>query len=171
MGGPSFAKLRRTSRRPPLQLNAIRSSATLRAMNFAWITVCGNREPELSGEVESRVLQRIEKKEFTSDNVYYVSKVDLRPVKGQLDISDSELEKLRAMCSLWSIELRPAAITSHRKLIGPLIVAAKRLIFPIVRVFMRDALRQQSSFNAATIALMAELATAKRSDCSETSEK
>ena len=131
-----------------------------RQMNLtpAWITVCGSRDPELCHILEARVGEKIAKKEFSTDNVEYVSKIDLRPVKGRLDLSEVELEKLRAMCSLWSLEFRPISIKSHRKLIGPLIVAAKKLIFPIIRIFMRETLQQQSRFNAATIALVAEMA-------------
>lgn len=128
------------------------------AASSTWLKVCGESDQSLASELEGRVRQKIENKEFSADNVYYVSKVDLRPVKNSLDLSDIELEKLRAMCSLWSLELRPVTITSHRRFIGPLIVAAKKIAFPIIRIFMRDVLRQQSSFNAATIAMVTEIA-------------
>ncbi len=51
----------------------------------------------------------------------------------------------------------PCDATSHRKYAGPVIVAAKKLIYPILRAFFKDTLHQQRSFNAGSIALMAEL--------------
>ena len=142
-------------------------------MNSAqsWITLCGARDQALGQELEDRVAQKIAAKEFTIDNVEYVSKIDLKPIKGKLELSEIELEKLRAMCSLWALELRPISITSHRKFIGPLIVGAKKLIFPIIRIFMRETLQQQSRFNAATIALVAELANSRSSKPSANAQK
>ena len=115
----------------------------------------------LSSLASKRLAQRIEGGKFTADNVYYVSKVDVSACKGELDISDKQLEKLRHCCMLWDIDLRPAKIESHRKFIGPFIVGFKKILFPIMRVFLKDLIRQQKDFNAAAISAMTELATSK----------
>ncbi|MCB0353122.1 MAG: hypothetical protein KDD64_06335, partial [Bdellovibrionales bacterium] len=76
------------------------------------------------------------------------------------DVSDEVLEKLRRLCQLWNVRLLPQEkITSHRPLIGPVIVAVKKAIFPIVRYILKDVLHQQRSFNAAAIQLLAEIAS------------
>lgn len=84
-------------------------------------------------------------------------------LKSTLKASDVELEALRRLCQIWDVDLKQPAITSHRKFIGPIIVAAKRIVFPILRTFMRDTLRQQRDFNAQAIALLMQLCQSRKS--------
>jgi hypothetical protein len=101
--------------------------------------------------------KRIAEGEFALEDVVYIRSLSLSPIKGDLNISDEALERLRRLCQLWQVRLRPRVISSHRPIIGRLVVLTKRALFPVVAFFMRDALRQQREFNAATIRLMAQL--------------
>ena len=103
------------------------------------------------------VEERMRGRAYTPDEAAYVAKVDLSAVKDPLSVSDRRLEKLRRLCQAWDIEIRPVNITSHRRIVGPLIVAAKKMIFPVLRLFLKDFIRRQKEFNAAAIALLAEL--------------
>lgn len=88
----------------------------------------------------------------------YISNLRLSLLDRELSVSDDTLERLRALCALWEVDLKPGAITSHRKLIGPIIVAAKKLAFPILRAFLKDSFRRQRDFNAAVVVLLSDLA-------------
>ena len=129
-----------------------------------WLQVLGANDPDLQKRLSDAVNQKVSAKEYTRDDVAYVSKVELPACKGTLNVDKVQLEKLRRLCQLWDVELRPAKISSHRKVIGPIIVAFKRLMFPILRVFMKDVLRQQKDFNGAVIAMLAEANTNKNAE-------
>lgn len=112
----------------------------------------------LAASSHAEVQRKITAGDYTADEVYYVSRVNLAVCKGDLSISAERLEKLRRMCQLWDIDLKPREITSHRRFVGPLIVFIKQRTFPILRFFLRDLIRQQKDFNAAAIALVGDLA-------------
>ncbi len=82
---------------------------------------------------------------------------------GELDLNDELLERLRTMCQLWEVDIKPSQITSHRPVIGPVIVAVKKALYPIIRLFLKDMIIQQRSFNAATIRFVAGLSEKGRS--------
>jgi len=129
------------------------------AGSTGWLTVLGERDEVLAARLGERVEARVRAGELTARHIADVAKMNLSPTKGSLVIPTVTLERLRRLCQLWDVDLRPAReITSHRRFIGPVIVAAKRLLFPIVRFFMQDTLRQQREFNATAIALLADLA-------------
>ena len=80
------------------------------------------------------------------------------------DPDDPSLDKLRRLCQLWDVDLRCSGITSHRPVLGPFIVAMKKLFYPFLRVFLKDALQQQRDFNAAAVSLLADLASKQLSE-------
>lgn len=117
-----------------------------------WLEVGGAAAPEMARLVEERAAQRIASGDYTRENVRYVGELQRPAAPGKLDVSAESLAYLRRLCQLWEVDLRPArSITSHRKIIGPVIVAFKRMAFPIVRFFMRETLKQQRDFNAAVV--------------------
>lgn len=118
---------------------------------------CKSLENELGDSVSSRIAAG----KFSDANVRYISDMHLALAPQGLEISEESLEKLRRLCQLWDVDIRPSRISSHRKFIGPLIVKAKELLYPMLRVFLKDFIRQQRAFNAATIALIAEVVNKK----------
>lgn len=127
-----------------------------------WFLVCGEHDKIASAAVEQSVEDALKAGHYTRDEVAYVSKVQLSAVPARLSISDERLEKLRRLCQTWEADLTWQPITSHRRVIGPLIVAGKRAIFPVLRVLLKDYIRRQREFNAAAIALMAELSAERQ---------
>ncbi len=123
----------------------------------SWISVCGEAAPLLAADTHARIQDRLAKRQFRQDEIDYVKSASCAPIQGELRVSESELNILRRLCQAWDIELRPAKITSHRPLIGPVIVGVKRLLFPLVQVFLKDLVRQQRDFNSSAIALMGTL--------------
>jgi len=123
----------------------------------SWIDVCGKDRADIALQVSQQVTDKIGAGKFRTEDIEYIARVDRRLVDGTLTVSDARLEKLRRLCQLWEVDLKAGEISSHRKIIGPLIVAFKKLLLPIVRVLFKDTLRQQRDFNAAAISLLAEL--------------
>lgn len=130
-----------------------------------WLTMGGEADEALARTLESRVAQRISAGAYSIDNVKYIAKMHLWLCTSTLSVSDETLEKLRRLCQLWDVDVRVREISSHRKFVGPVIVAVKKILFPIVRVLLKDFIRQQRSFNAAAIAVLADVANRKREEC------
>lgn len=127
-----------------------------------WLTVCGERAPELEARLLERVEGRIASGEYSWHDAAYISKMHLQASGGRLQVTDKTLEKLRRLCQLWDVEIRTKEISSHRKFVGPVIVAAKRALYPVLRIFLKDFIRQQRSFNAQVISLLTDLANDKQ---------
>jgi hypothetical protein len=128
------------------------------------LLVCGQVEAELLPRLRAKIQERIAAGDFTEDELHYVSKVNLELVNTALEVDEKTLEKLRQACQLWDIQFRPLNITSHRPVIGPIIVGLKKLCFPIVRLFMKDVIERQRLFNASVISLLARIANQKKID-------
>lgn len=127
----------------------------------SWLHVCGMADPERAADLSQRVRQKIDSATYKRDDVVYIEKLRLPVVKGDLHTSPERLEKLRRLCQLWDVEIKIGAISSHRPLIGPIIVAVKRIAFPILKILLKDFIKQQRDFNAAVISLAADLAQEK----------
>lgn len=122
-----------------------------------WINRAGEPATQLCQLLASRVEGHINAGHYSVDTIKYFQEVSFSPVADDLTVTEKRLEQLRKLCQLWDLKIRPAEITSHRRFIGPLIVAVKRLIYPILSAFLKDTLHQQRSFNAGVIGLLAEL--------------
>jgi len=121
---------------------------------MAWLTICGETNLETEETLKKRVLSKISTREFTEENVAYIRDVNLEAIEGSASLTDDTLERLRRMCQVWDADLRPFTITSHRKFVGPIIVGAKKLLFPIFKGFLKDFISQQKSFNAEVLSYL-----------------
>ena len=133
----------------------------------SWISICGKRDAQIEEILEQRVQEHVQKKDYSPDNVSYLAKMNLHLSSSELQVSDEMLEKLRRLCQLWDVSLKPLQITSHRKYIGPLIVFTKKLTFRILQVLLKDFIRQQRSFNAACVDAIANSANQKQKEVKE----
>ena len=131
--------------------------AIAHAADDSWLIMHGETAPALAASLRQRVEQRISAGEYLPDTIQYFNEVSFRAVPGELTVSDKRLEQLQKLCQLWDVRLRPKEISSHRKVLGPLIVAAKRVVYPVLSAFLKESFHQQRSFNAAALALLAEL--------------
>lgn len=129
---------------------------------MTWIKVLGIDAPELEARIDSEIERKKKAREFSEDDLKYIEKLDLSVVKGELDVSVEDLEHLRKLSQLWDIDLKMYAIKSHRKILGPFIVIAKKLLFPVLRVFLKEFMQQQRAFNAEVISYLASKAISKR---------
>ncbi len=122
----------------------------------SWIKSVGVPAADLERLVYDRVAERIDQGNFRAADLDYIKRLNMPAVKGALELSGIQLEKLRRLCQLAEVELVPARISSHRPVIGPVIVAAKKVLFSILKVLLKDTLRKQRDFNAAVISFLAE---------------
>lgn len=115
-------------------------------------------EPKLlEKQILAGVSSRIEGGDFSKEDVHFVSKLALPAASGSLESSNEMLERLRRAAQVWDVELKQKSFSSHRPVVGPIIVGVKKALFPIIRFFMADSLRQQRDFNAAVLRCLVEL--------------
>lgn len=125
-----------------------------------WLDVLGATDRELERRVSDAVSAHVAAGDYTDKDTREVGELHRLGGEGRSTLSPEALHHVRRLCQLWEVDLKPAAkITSHRPLIGPCIVAAKRLVFPVVRFFMRETLKQQRDFNAAVVEAVARLSS------------
>jgi len=125
--------------------------------NDSWIKLGEKEARELADLVAKRSQARILAGDYTVDNVGYISALDLRAVKQRLAITKERLERLRRLCQVWDVKMLSKEITSHRRVIGPIIVTTKKLFRPLIHLFLKDTLHQQRTFNGEVLSLTAAL--------------
>lgn len=132
---------------------------------MSWIVLLGTEVTHLEQEFQLKLADRIAGKTTargihgmpTPDEIKYVANLDLNiPVAGK-GLSESEHSILRSLCRLSNVEFLPFSIASHRRFIGPIIVAGKRFIFRFIQVLLRDMLRQQREFNVRAVDMISIL--------------
>ncbi len=129
---------------------------------MAWLSICSSESPALEGTLRDAVCAKIARGVFEERDVEYLAKLSRPVVDGALELTDARLEKLRRLCQTWEVGIKQANITSHRKIVGPFIVGVKRALFPILRILLKDFIKQQRDFNAAAITLLADLSREER---------
>ena len=137
-------------------------------MSQAWLSVCGVKDSELARALEERVAARRARNEFTQDEQWYIRDVSLAVSKGSdFYLSSERSELIRRLCSLHKMTLHPRTISSHRPIVGKVVVFAKQVVFRVMKPLLEPMLRQQTTFNACMVTLLAQLANeAKSSECS-----
>ena len=122
-----------------------------------WIEIEGRPAPELEQALELRVAEKIRSGSLAQTDMEFIERVSLRLGRSALRLRPERLDRIRRLCQLWDLELRPADISSHRKIIGPLIVGVKKLLLPILKALLGDTFKRQREFNAEAIQLLTEL--------------
>lgn len=123
------------------------------------LIVNGKSSPELEAEVKKKVSERIEAGKYRREDVEYVKNLDLFPIKDASNLDSEMLERLRRISEVWEVRLGYDEITSHRPVLGPIIVAIKKIIFPLVSLVLKKPIEQQRRFNAEVVSLLAKLAS------------
>lgn len=92
----------------------------------------------LERRVEESLAQRVREGEsYTPEEIERVAGLDHRIFPQDFELDVETTEHFRALTLLSQSELKPASqITSHRRFVGPLIVALKRLSWPLIRIHL-----------------------------------
>ncbi len=121
------------------------------------LIVCGVNDPGLAQALTQGVESRIASGKYTRDEVRYLSTLERKLFPQDSELDEELLNRFRRLCLFSNVELHIAQIRSHRKFIGPIIVAVKKLVFPILKLLLKDFLRQQRQFNAEVVAALADV--------------
>ena len=82
--------------------------------------------------------------------------------KGAFVVSQKRLELLRGLCHLYSAGIRAEKISSHRRILGPVIVFVKKAIFRVLSALLGPTFQYQRDFNAGVIRLLGDLCNEER---------
>lgn len=118
---------------------------------MAWFSILGRDEPQLAESIEQRIRLSIDSGAYSEKDVLYMQRHRLPLLEGRLEAEFDVLEGLRQMAQASDVRLTPPNISSHRPVIGPVIVGVKKVLFRVLEVLLREQLRKQRDFNARTL--------------------
>lgn len=101
----------------------------------------GEKGHEVVALVERRVADRLARGVYDTAEIERIAAMKLRLFAG----GDAASELFRRCCMNWEVEV--PEITSHRPVIGPVLVAAKRLVRRLLRFQGEAVLARQRAFN------------------------
>ncbi len=129
---------------------------------MSWLQVLGREDPELEAGLAASASERLKKIDFTQDDLEYIRKLNLIPKLKTSDLDPQIFTMLRRLCTLCDAKPLAQKITSHRPLIGPVIVAAKKILYSILSVLLKSREEQQRKFNTAALEVLIKLAENKK---------
>lgn len=122
-----------------------------------WLITGGDSNPNLAQSLSEIVSSKVKSGEYSARDISYLASLNRPVLSERLLVTADRLEKLRAMCQSWDIDFRPSQISSHRPFVGPIIVAFKKAIQPILKALLKDTITQQRNFNASVITAVTDL--------------
>lgn len=108
-------------------------------------------------QLENNIKDALQRRLATTDNysveeINRLSQKSCRLFPNDFAIDETLCNELRAMCQLSQVSLRPAPkITSHRRFIGPLIVAIKKMTYPFIKIHLEHTINGVAEFNSWTV--------------------
>jgi hypothetical protein len=93
-------------------------------------------------EVEKSVSKRVQKRfgeHYTAGEIDHISNLDSSMFPPGFELDETTSNTFRSLARLSHCALKPAHLRSHRKIIGPIIVAIKKLIWKLVKVHLEPA--------------------------------
>lgn len=115
---------------------------------------------DVARRVHDRVADRLARGIFDAREIARVSAARLRTFAGD---DETASEFFRRCCVTWEVD-RPAPITSHRRFVGPLLVAVKQLVRRALRFQTEVPLSRQRDFNWNLLLVLRELLEARSRD-------
>mgnify|MGYP007080248700 CR=1 FL=1 len=105
--------------------------------------------PDLDERVKSLLSFRLaNSKDFTALEISQVSSLEHRVLPRSKLVNTVALERFRTLCQLYRCELRALRqISSHRAVIGGVIVFAKRILWRVMQSQLREHFEQMQEFH------------------------
>ena len=119
--------------------------------------ITGEKGAGAWARVQERLADRRARGILQSDEVERVSHASLQVFDG----ADAASEIFRRCCVTWEVD-RLAPITSHRSMIGPVLVTVKRVVRRLLRFQLEPHLSRQRDFNWNLLLLLRELLERER---------
>ena len=112
----------------------------------------------LEERVQQAFAERLDAEpDYNLQEIDKVCSVDRRLFPEGYDPEFQTFENVRVLCRLSQFELQEAKeISSHRKLLGPVIVLLKKLTWPFIKIHLKGSYDGQSEFNAMMVEVLAE---------------
>lgn len=116
---------------------------------------------QLNVELETSLSQRLHgNAQYSEEEIERVSTLSSRLFPANFEISTKDSEQMRALCMLSKAELHSASkISSHRPLLGRLIVPVKRFFWNILSAQLRDSFAGVQEFQMWAVVNQAKLLT------------
>ena len=128
----------------------------------SWLTVCGEGDVALEAELATQIATLEAEGQIPAHERERLAGLSLGISTGAFVTSPKRLELLRNLCQLYSAGIRAEKFTSHRPVIGPVIVLVKKRLYPIVSALLGPSFRFQRDFNAGVIRLLGDLCNEAR---------
>jgi hypothetical protein len=112
---------------------------------------------EVARRVRERVADRLARGIFDAQEIDRVESAPLRTFAGD---DEAASEFFRRCCVTWEVD-QPGPITSHRPIVGPVLVAVKRLVRRALRFQTEVPLSRQRDFNWNLLLVLRELLEAR----------
>jgi hypothetical protein len=119
--------------------------------------ISGEKGGEAWARVQSRLADRVARGILRRDEIERVSRATLHTFDG----GDAASEIFRRCCVTWEVD-RVAPITSHRRYVGPVLVAVKRGLRRLLRFQTEPHLSRQRDFNWNLLLVLRELLERER---------
>ena len=122
-----------------------------------WLRVGEHTDPTLESALRSAVKSWAESGAMPPNEPERVAGISTAIASQSFTTSAERLEMLRSLCQIYSAGIRAAKITSHRPVIGPVIVFVKKVLFRSVAALLGPSFERQREFNAGVIRLLGDL--------------
>lgn len=127
-----------------------------------WLRVKGLVDLNLERSLSSAVRSWVESGAMPPNEPERVARVSTAIAPQTFTTSTERLEMLRSLCQIYSAGIRAGKITSHRPVIGPIIVFIKKILFRSVAALLGPSFERQREFNAGVIRLLGDLCNEDR---------
>ena len=126
-------------------------------LDTTWITVGGSPDAELARSLYERIEALRVAGKFSEADQAHIAQLSFSVTRDGFSATPERVEVLRRLCQIYSADIRPQAPTSHRRIIGPIIVFGKKMLQPVINAVFGPALRNQREFNANVVSLLTDL--------------
>lgn len=112
--------------------------------------------------LDARIEERLERRladvpNYTHLEIDTVTNLDCRLFPPGFELSEEASKEFRTLCQTSQVTIpRPTMFSSHRKYLGPLIVFAKKLTWPLVQIHLKQTLTSMSEFNSQVVMQLAK---------------
>lgn len=122
-----------------------------------WLRIGGAADPQLEQILATSVRSWVESGMMPPNEAERVARVSTAIASRRFTTSPERLEMLRSLCQIYSAGIRAGKISSHRRFVGPVIVACKKVLFRAIAALLGPSFERQREFNAGVIRLLGHL--------------
>lgn len=123
----------------------------------SWIVVAGQPDPETAALTRTAADLDISQGLMPLDDELRVKRFSTSLARDGFEASSERIELIRELCRLYGQGVQERPIQSHRRFIGPVIVAVKKVLLRLVVALLGPSFAYQREFNARVIRLLADL--------------